>query len=114
MREQIPSTISDSDLLARFAELLAESFNAIRDPVLRDRMKLRFGVEDGRARTLAEVGVIAGVTRERIRQNEAKFWRLFRSAAKRYGTPQFRFATQFGTRSVWIPARMSSTSSLRK
>jgi RNA polymerase primary sigma factor len=35
-------------------------------------LKLRFGLEDGRSRTLEEVGQIFGVTRERIRQLEAK------------------------------------------
>jgi RNA polymerase primary sigma factor len=40
----------------------------------RERMvvKLRFGLEDGRPRTLEEVGQVFGVTRERIRQIEAK------------------------------------------
>jgi len=35
-------------------------------------MELRFGLEDGRVRTLEEVGKAFGVTRERIRQIEAK------------------------------------------
>ena len=35
-------------------------------------LKLRFGLEDGRSRTLEEVGSVFGVTRERIRQIEAK------------------------------------------
>lgn len=35
-------------------------------------LKLRFGIEDGKARTLEEVGNIYSVTRERIRQIEAK------------------------------------------
>ena len=33
---------------------------------------LRFGLDDGRTRTLEEVGKVFGVTRERIRQIEAK------------------------------------------
>ena len=33
---------------------------------------LRFGLDDGRTRTLEEVGRVFGVTRERIRQIEAK------------------------------------------
>ena len=35
-------------------------------------LQLRFGLEDGRSRTLEEVGRVFGVTRERIRQIEAK------------------------------------------
>lgn len=35
-------------------------------------LKLRFGLEDGRSRTLEEVGKEFDVTRERIRQIEAK------------------------------------------
>ncbi|MNE62595.1 RNA polymerase sigma factor SigA [compost metagenome] len=35
-------------------------------------IRLRFGLEDGKSRTLEEVGQMVGVTRERIRQIEAK------------------------------------------
>lgn len=41
-------------------------------------LKLRFGIEDGRARTLEEVGKEFDVTRERIRQIEAKALRKLR------------------------------------
>ena len=43
---------------------------------------LRFGLEDGRARTLEEVGKEFNVTRERIRQIEAKALRKLRHPSR--------------------------------
>ena len=45
-------------------------------------LKLRFGLEDGRARTLEEVGKEFDVTRERIRQIEAKALRKLRHPSR--------------------------------
>lgn len=45
-------------------------------------LKLRFGLEDGRARTLEEVGQKFNVTRERIRQIEAKALRKLRHPSR--------------------------------
>jgi len=45
-------------------------------------LKLRFGLEDGRARTLEEVGKTFDVTRERIRQIEAKALRKLRHPSR--------------------------------
>ena len=45
-------------------------------------LRLRFGLDDGRARTLAEVGKEFNVTRERIRQIEAKALRKLRHPSR--------------------------------
>ena len=45
-------------------------------------LELRFGLEDGRSRTLEEVGLVFKVTRERIRQIEAKALRKMRHTSR--------------------------------
>jgi RNA polymerase primary sigma factor len=45
-------------------------------------LRLRFGLDDGRARTLEEVGKVFDVTRERIRQIEAKALRKLRHPSR--------------------------------
>ena len=47
-----------------------------------DVLRLRFGLDDGRSRTLEEVGKEFSVTRERIRQIEAKALRKLRHPSR--------------------------------
>ena len=65
---------------AAFSMLREELSTALESLTERERqvIKLRFGLEDGRARTLEEVGKEFNVTRERIRQIEAKALRKLR------------------------------------
>jgi RNA polymerase primary sigma factor len=62
-------------------QLLKEQIDGVLSsltPRERRVLQLRFGLEDGRARTLEEVGKEFNVTRERIRQIEAKALRKLR------------------------------------
>ena len=65
--------------------LLKEQVSEVLDTLTeRERkvLQLRFGLEDGRSRTLEGVGMEFGVTRERIRQIEAKALRKLRHPSR--------------------------------
>ena len=76
-----PSDVASHTMLK---EQLAEVLSTLT-PREEKVLRLRFGLEDGRSRTLEEVGKECNVTRERIRQIEAKALRKLRhpSRAKR-------------------------------
>jgi len=65
--------------------LLKEQINEVLDTLTereRNVLRLRFGLDDGRGRTLEEVGKEFNVTRERIRQIEAKALRKLRHPSR--------------------------------
>lgn len=81
--------IEDHDALAppdaAAFELLKEQLEDVLDTLTEREenvLRLRFGLDDGRTRTLEEVGQVFGVTRERIRQIEAKALRKLRHPSR--------------------------------
>ena len=77
----IPDNNAQAPVDAASYQLLKEQVDDVLDSISqRERrvLQLRFGLEDGRSRTLEEVGREFGVTRERIRQIEAKALRKLR------------------------------------
>ena len=83
--EFIPDEATMSPADAASYQMLREQVEAVLNS-LSDRerkvLRLRFGLEDGRTRTLEEVGREFSVTRERIRQIEAKALRKLRHPAR--------------------------------
>lgn len=65
---QSPNDYANNELLKEEINMVLQGLTEREEKVLR----LRFGLEDGRTRTLEEVGKEFNVTRERIRQIEAK------------------------------------------
>ena len=81
----IPDLASVAPADAASHQLLKEQVEGVLDsltPRERRVLQLRFGLEDGRSRTLEEVGRDFNVTRERIRQIEAKALRKLRHPSR--------------------------------
>ena len=73
-----PSDVASHTLLKEQLDEVLSTLTPREEKVL----KLRFGLEDGRSRTLEEVGKEFNVTRERIRQIEAKALRKLRHPSR--------------------------------
>ena len=70
---------------AVLAECMSDSLNAVLDTIPKkeaDILRYRFGLMDGNAKTLEEVGQIYNLSRERIRQLETKAFRKLRNPAR--------------------------------
>ncbi|KAJ1635375.1 RNA polymerase sigma factor [Pavlovales sp. CCMP2436] len=72
----VPETLVEHSCLRDDLEVLLCGVLSLRE---RDVLRLRYGLDDGRTRTLEEVGQLMAVTRERVRQIEAKAMRKLRS-----------------------------------
>lgn len=80
-----PAEAASFMLLKEQLEDVLDTLTSREEKVLR----LRFGLDDGRARTLEEVGQSFGVTRERIRQIEAKALRKLRHPSRSHKLRDF-------------------------
>ena len=72
--------------------LLKEQLNTVLESLPKreqDVLKMRFGLDDGYSLTLEEVGLTFNVTRERIRQIEAKALRRLRHPRRANGLRDF-------------------------
>ena len=81
----IPDDNTPTPAEAASYQLLREQLNEVLHTLTpREEMvlKMRFGLEDGRTRTLEEVGKEFNITRERIRQIEAKALRKLRHPSR--------------------------------
>jgi RNA polymerase sigma factor (sigma-70 family) len=76
-----PSIVVDQAIAK---EVVEQVLDEVLKPRQREIIALRFGLEDGTDRTLEEIGEQFGVTRERIRQIEAKALEKLRHPAHKY------------------------------
>ena len=77
-RNLSPEEFATNEMLKEEIAQVLETLTEREEKVIR----LRFGLEDGKPRTLEEVGQMFGVTRERIRQIEAKALRKLRHPSR--------------------------------
>lgn len=76
-----PHVLGEEEVSDELLDVVREVLSSLT-PREQEVLVLRYGLEDGRTRTLEEVGRRFGVTRERIRQIEAKALRKLRHPSR--------------------------------
>ena len=87
-----PLDAATSQQLREQVERVLDSLDGREERVIR----LRFGLDDGRQRTLEEVGREFGLTRERIRQIESMALRKLRHPSRSREAPGVRYGVSSG------------------
>lgn len=84
-QELVPDKDVESPEDAIVKQLLKQDLDGVLstlNPREKEVLRLRYGLDDGRSRTLEEIGNVFKVTRERIRQIEAKAMRKLRQPGR--------------------------------
>lgn len=84
-QELVPDKDVESPEEAIVKQLLKQDLEGVLstlNPREKEVLRLRYGLDDGRSKTLEEIGNVFKVTRERIRQIEAKAMRKLRQPGR--------------------------------
>ncbi|PKA62575.1 RNA polymerase sigma factor sigB [Apostasia shenzhenica] len=87
-----PEALTSEEILMR--QFMKEDLNKVLDslsPREKQILKWRFGLEDGRMKTLQEIGETVGVSRERIRQIETCAFRKLRNKTRTKNLQQYLY-----------------------
>jgi RNA polymerase primary sigma factor len=94
--DRVSEIVADPNAALPSEQLVYESDNALVQEILatlpereREILAMRFGLSDGRERTLEEVGERFGVTRERIRQIQEQALKTIRKTMEKRDRPNF-------------------------
>jgi RNA polymerase primary sigma factor len=85
LQELVPDKDVESPEEAIVKQLLKQDLEGVLstlNPREKEVLRLRYGLDDGRSKTLEEIGNVFKVTRERIRQIEAKAMRKLRQPGR--------------------------------
>ena len=103
--KQISEVVADANAAAPFDRLIQQNDTALVRKVLatltpRENriLAMRFGLDDGRTKTLEEIGDRLGVTRERIRQIQEQALRKMRVKIAEHETPAVRTGVHGGVK----------------